>query len=460
MTGVVKSVGKYALLAGTALALSISVASAASMTKAGMDKRVADLEREVTLLKNQMKSAMMAKPDATGMVSGSSTVKVSVYGRVNQMVRFASTPAESAFQALDNTHSGSRFGIRAGGSLNKNTTVGSTIEVGVNGANRAGSDFNTANPPGVGLRIAQVDIGHKDMGTVSLGHGWRAGSGAMTASFAGASHVFGIWGPGGDGLLKGKRHGAVQTAYGTREGRLLYRTPSIMGTSIEASYNQDKGWSAGGTFTGFPSMKDVSIALSAGYHSVGEDAAETSLGVSGGVKHNASGFNINGSWGNQAVKGGATAISWMVDGGWTGKVTDAGNTTINVGYGQWGDGLHGKSTRYHFVVSQDVSAAASKLYLGVSYDTGDYTHTVAHTRGGAVHRLDPSTGEITTLNTADPAEETGSFSDADAKFDQACGTAAFDANEDSDIAGVQNDAKCAVSRDGVFTVIAGVLIVF
>ena len=64
MTGVVKSVGKCALLAGTALALSISAASAASMAKAGMDKRVADLEREVTLLKNQMKSAMMAKgPD-------------------------------------------------------------------------------------------------------------------------------------------------------------------------------------------------------------------------------------------------------------------------------------------------------------------------------------------------------------------------------------------------------------
>ena len=50
MTGVVKSVGKYALLAGTALALSMSAASAASMAKAGMDKRVADLEREVTLL--------------------------------------------------------------------------------------------------------------------------------------------------------------------------------------------------------------------------------------------------------------------------------------------------------------------------------------------------------------------------------------------------------------------------
>ena len=72
---------KAALIVGTALALSISAASAASMAKAGMDKRVADLEREVTLLKNQMKSAMMAKkaPDK-GIVSGNSRVKVTIYG--------------------------------------------------------------------------------------------------------------------------------------------------------------------------------------------------------------------------------------------------------------------------------------------------------------------------------------------------------------------------------------------
>ncbi|MXW90949.1 MAG: hypothetical protein F4114_17900, partial [Rhodospirillaceae bacterium] len=53
---------RTALLSGAALALSMSVASAASMAQAGMDKRVADLEREITLLKSQMKSAMMAKP--------------------------------------------------------------------------------------------------------------------------------------------------------------------------------------------------------------------------------------------------------------------------------------------------------------------------------------------------------------------------------------------------------------
>ena len=313
---------------------------------------------------------MMAKPDTTGLVSGSATVKVSLYGRVNQMIRFASTENESAIQTLDNTHSGSRFGITASGSLNKNTTVSAKIEIGANGANRAGSDFdNSGAKPAIGTRITEVSITNKEMGTVTLGHGWRAGSGAMTGSFAGTSHVLGIWGPGGDGLLSGQRIGAVQTAYGTREGRVLYRTPSLMGVSIEASYNQDKGWSAGGSFSGFPAMKEVSIALNAGYHSVGEDGETTSMGVSGGVKHNASGFNVNGSWGNQDSPTG-TAVAWMIDAGWSGAVMDAGNTTINAGYGRWNDGMQGENTRYHFIVNQNVAAAATDLYIGAAHDTG------------------------------------------------------------------------------------------
>ena len=174
----------------------------------------------VTLLKNQMKSAMMAKPDAKGLVSGSSTVKVSLYGRVNQMVRFASTPHDSAFQVVDNTHSGSRFGIKASGSINKNLTASSQIEVGVSGASRFGSNFeNGAVAPSIGTRVTDVSLTHKDLGTVTVGHGWNAGSGAMTASFSGTTHVLNIWGPGGDGIkatkganISGKaRHGA--TAY-------------------------------------------------------------------------------------------------------------------------------------------------------------------------------------------------------------------------------------------------------
>ena len=354
---------------------------------------------------------MMAKPSTKGLVSGSGTVKVSLYGRLNQMVRYASTEEDSALQVLDNTHSGSRFGINASGSLNKNATVKATIEVGVNGPNRAGSDFdNSGAGPAIGTRRTSVSLTHKDMGTVSVGHDWIAGSGAMVASFAGTSHVFGIWGPDGDGIMKGKRIGAGSIrAFGTRKGRLLYRTPNLMGVSVEASYNQAKGWSAGASFSGFPAMKEVSIAVNAGYHSLDEDGDVTSMGVSGGVKHNASGFNVNGSWGNHD-NGNATLVGWMVDGGWTGKLIDAGNTTLNVGYGVWQDGMYGENSRYHFIVNQNVAAAASDLYLGVSHDTGEYTHT--------------SDGTST-----DPC-------------------------------GATEGATCAVERNGVFLVVAGVLLKF
>ena len=381
----------------------------------------------------------MAKPSTTGLVSGSSTVKVSLYGRVNQMVRFAATPDESALQALDNTHSGTRFGINASGSLDKDTSVTGTIEIGASGVNRAGSDLNAPAGLGIGTRRTSISLTHKDMGTVSVGHDWIAGSGAMVASFAGTSHVLGIWGPDGDGVLKGKRIGSGNIrAYGTRNGRILYRTPSLMGVSIEGSYNQSKGWSAGVSFSGFPAMKDISIALNAGYHSIGEDGDETSMGVSGGVKHNASGFNLNGSWGNHDF-GKSTLVGWMVDAGWSGKVVKAGNTTLSAGYGVWNDGMMGENARYHFVVNQAIDAAATDLYLGVSYDSGDYTHTVNSDNDDMkAYRLDEMTGDI--VNDDDPA-----------KFDTTCNVGDVQAADKT---------KCAAERDGVFTIVAGILVKF
>ncbi len=440
MTGVVKSVGKYALLAGTALALSMSAASAASMAKAGMDKRVADLEREVTLLKNQMKQTMMAKPSKAGLVSGSSTVKVSLYGRLNPAIRFASNQSESSVQALDNSHSSSRFGINAVGAMNKKVTASALIEVGVNGPNRPGSGFDiSAGAPAVDLRIAQGSISHADMGTLTIGHGWRAGSGGFGANFVGTGVVFGIWGPGGDalpatvdGATVGKRHGAGPIyAFGAREARIHYSTPNLMGVGLEASYNQDKGWSAGASFSGFPNMKEVSIALNSAYHSNGENGESTGFGVSGSVKHNSSGVIATGIYGEQDDN-----TAWMVEGGWTGKINDAGNTSVTIGYGEWGDGVS-SSTRYHFAVLQSIASAGTDVYFGVSFDTGDATHTVDSTGDGTTYEID-AMGAI------------GKVDDT-AMFDETC-----------NVGGVQADdmTTCAVERDGVMTIIAGVLIKF
>ena len=430
MTGVVKSVGKYALLAGTALALSISAASAASMTKAGMDKRVADLEREVTLLKNQMKSAMMAKPADKNVQSGNSRVKVTLYGHVNRAVMFASTPHRSELMSIDNTNSGSRIGIRASGQLNPNLSASATQELDIRANGRFQNKFDKPAGRTIAIRHSNLGLTHKDMGTLSLGWGWLAGGNAHGGSFSGTGVVFGIWGPGGDGVdatvgadadKSAPRHLVSYQLWGPRTARIYYRTPNLMGASVEVSYNDDKSWSAGFSLGGLPGVKAIGVRLNAGYRSdpVGNDGvrASTSFAVSGGVQHNASGLSVNGVYDQESFKGGEKPTAWMADVSWTGKLMDAGATSLTLGYGQWGDGLNGKSTRYHFSVNQKVVSAAADVYFGASYDTGDYTYVVK-------------------------TEEENS--------ENACGAAAdTDAGE-----------MCAASRDGMFIILTGIRVKF
>ena len=380
-----------------------------------------------------MKSAMMAKPSKEGVVSSSAATGVSLYGWVNPAIRVASTPNETSFQVLDNSLSGSRFGLKASGALNKKTTATAHIEVGLNGSSRGGTDYDTrAAAPGILTRITDVSLAHADMGTVTLGHGWLGGSGGFSSTFNSTNHVFwGIWGPSHDGLkptVDGKaidarhnaeRHGGVSIrAFGTRMGRIKYATPSLMGMSLDTSYNQDKSWSVGVSLSGVPGVKEVGFKMSGGFHSVPKDgakAAQTHMGVSAGFKHNASGLNVNGGYGAIRNKGGGKLTAWYADGGWSGKLIDAGATAVQIGYGNWARDDAGESTRYHVAVNQSVTAASADVYFGASYDTGTYQHTVMS---------------------------------ADGVADTACG------------ADVADGAKCEADRDGVFILIAGVRVKF
>ena len=192
---------KTVLIAGSALALSISAASAASMAKAGMDKRVADLEREITLMKSQMKQAMMAKaaPDKT-IVSGNSRVKVTLYGWVNRAVRFASSGDESQFDSIENNESPSRLGIRAVGALNKNTSAVALAEFGMSaggdrystGFDGTGSDDDQGKGGQVSIRHSVISLSNKDLGTLSLGHSVRADASAVFTHFNGTNIAVGF----------------------------------------------------------------------------------------------------------------------------------------------------------------------------------------------------------------------------------------------------------------------------
>lgn len=366
---------KAALMVGTALALSISAAQAASMAKAGMDKRVADLERELTLLKNQTKQIMMAKKGPDRGVVSSTAAKVRFYGHVNRAVRFASTPERSEFQSVDNGESNSRFGLVADAKLNPNTSIRGQLEMHWAGNGR-GSDFENEKSGGFGLRHSVVSMTHKDMGTLSLGHSTIAGGGSYFQSFAGTSLAFGVGGGGNDGITatsgaeKGiARHGAPGGLFAHRRGRILYRTPSVMGASVEASYNEGKEWSVGGSLAGLPGVKAVGVRLGAGYrHEMEGD--KTTFGVSGGVQHNASGISVNGWYAQERNEAADNLSGWMVDVSWTGSVVDAGATSLTVSYGIWEKGDHGKTKRYFAAANQNITAAATQFYGGVSHDTG------------------------------------------------------------------------------------------
>ena len=444
MTGVVKSVGKYALLAGSALALSISAASAASMAKAGMDKRVADLEREVTLLKNQMKQAMMAKGPDKNIESGNSRVKVTIYGQVNRAIRLANTGDETEITSVDNDGSSSRVGVRAVGKANPNLTIGSLTLLEWRQNHRSGTNQgNDGSRPGrdnEDMRVRNVDLwlDHKDFGQLSMGLGSIAGDAAGLYELTGVSFIYGFAGANGtDGTkadasvpildangdtvrtmhVRGKARGFRPfNFFGARENRIRYDTPSLMGARVSASYNQNHGWSVGMTYAGAPpGVKNFSALFAAGYRS-NEDGDSTAWAVSGGIKHS-SGFNVNAHYdtdGEEDANGGQNS-QWGVSGGWAGKINDMGATAIGVGYNRSTDGIVGVANQYWVAINQSIDAAAADVYAGISADNGSVTHTVD----------------------ADEA----------AAAESPCGA-------------VGEDSTCEVERDGVVNVVVGVRIKF
>ena len=372
---------KAALITGSALALSISAAQAASMAKAGMDKRVADLEREITLMKSQVKQAMMGKKGPDRGVVSSTAAKVRFYGQVNRAIRFASTPSKSSFQSVDNGESNSRFGLVADAKMNPNTSIRGQLEMGWHGAGR-GLDFDegTGKEGGMSFRHSTISMTHKDMGTLSLGHSTIAGGGSYFQSFAGTGLAFGVGGGANDGITATQdgndmgvaRHGAPFGLFAHRRGRVLYRSPSLMGATVEASYNEGDEWSVGGYLAGLPGVKAVGVRLGAGYrHEM--DGDKRTFGISGGVKHNASGISVNGWYAQERHSGdsdGSDLSGWMADVSWTGSVVDTGATSLTVSYGVWKKGDNGKTERYFAAANQNVDAAATQIYGGVSHDTG------------------------------------------------------------------------------------------
>ncbi|MCY3829299.1 MAG: hypothetical protein OXF89_09210, partial [Rhodospirillaceae bacterium] len=232
--------------------------------------------------------------------------------------------------------------------------------------------------------------------------------------------------------------------FGARENRIMYVTPSLMGARFRASYGEKKSWSVGLRYAGSPGgAKDFTVLFAAGYRKNNVDMGapvESAYAVSGGLKHS-SGFNLSGSYDTDGKEraNGSKMSQWGVSGGWSGKVNDAGGTSIGIGYNQSRDGLEASAKQYWIAINQKIDAAAADVYAGISYDSGSVTHTVMHMDGG-----DSPDGVITAVD--------------DDTIDRTCGNIANDA--DADALAASNGTMCDVKRKGVFNFVVGVRLKF
>ena len=424
----------------------------------------------VTLLKNQMKSAMMAKPADKNIQSGNSRVKVTLYGQVNRAIRFANTGEETEITSVDNDGSSSRLGVRAVGKANANLTIGALHELEWQENARSGTDAGSTGKTRVRARHVDLWLDHKNLGKVSMGHGSMAGDAAGLYELTGVSHVYGFAGANGtDGTkadasvkvapvdangnssdtetmsVRGKARGFRPfNFFGFRQNRIRYDTPSLMGARLSASYGEGKTWSVGLSYAGAPpGVKNFSALFAAGYRKNDNDT--TAYAVSGGIKHS-SGFNISGSYDadGEADSDGVKESQWGVSLGWTGKINDSGATAIGVGFNRSGDGMMGNSNQYWVAINQNIDAAAADVYAGVSFDSGSVTHTV-------------SAAEAATEYT-DAVQETQTVKGVPGFRAKAspCYTTADNGNV------TKADAKsmCEVERDGVMNFVVGVRIKF
>ena len=235
----------------------------------------------------------------------------------------------------------------------------------------------------------------RNLGKLSMGHGSIAGDAGGLYDLSGVGYVYGFAGANGtDGTLadasvkvghrrrqrlshghNGRRRARTRgfrpfNFFGARENRIRYDTPSLMGARVGLSYNENKG------LVGRPDLcrrasggeelhRPVRLGLSQEC-----DDGSSAWALSGGIKHNSSGFNVNGSYdtdGEESDKGFQNS-QWGVTLGWSGKINDNGATAIGVGFNRSSDGMQTASaSQYWLAIVQKIDAAAADVYAGVSY---------------------------------------------------------------------------------------------
>lgn len=388
-----KPIIRSALFTGAALAafaVTPNMAQAASMTDAGLDKRVSDLEREVALLKNRLKTAKDCDCDRI-VRSGNSRVKVSFYGQVSRAVRIAIGRRNFEVTHVDNDSEESHLGIAAEGRISPDLKILANIEFFWTENGRSGTDNTNDGNLTVAAGAVDLAFDHAKLGKLFLGYGDPASADTATQDFSGTDLVFGAGGCNDDGGLRfGPRNGnqsagltlgaACNNFEGDTENRIMYESPSLGGFSLKASHGEGNKFEAGLFYEGAPIVKSLKVAGAIGYqYSPGAKAnapgngrgnANTYTG-SFAMLHEPTGLSVQVSGGMNVahgIQGAPRGAFYYVKAGWQGTIWSVGKTYASVDFGQY-DHVTADVHAYAvgFAVVQDLDGAASSVYVGIRY---------------------------------------------------------------------------------------------
>jgi len=337
---------------------------------------------------------VVSSPAEAGLANGNDN-SVVISGSLNRSLMYVDNGKANEWVHTDGGTDNSRLRILVNGQLTESIKVGGTWEANLPRSQDGGSVTSTSSStngsittPADGafqLRKTDIKFTHSTMGSLSIGKGDyssnnKKGMGTPVSNNAGMSH--------GGGVFLYDKTSESQTAltaggqfssyFGSRNDRIRYDTPSIMGLQASASFGDEHYYDFGLNYG--VTLGDTAIAASAQMsHSGGSGptenagasiAAKHASGISGSI-HYGQEFGTRGSEVSSAVEGNA----WGVEAGYTTKaLNNLGATSFEIIYNTASetstDNLEASSTQFH--VTQAMSAGVG---LYAAYEVADFDDT-------------------------------------------------------------------------------------
>ncbi len=311
-------------------------------------------------------------------------INLELSGQVNRMLSVVNDGEETELFHVDNDNSSTRFRLVGRGNVNKDFSLGSTIEVQME--SNSSAEVSQDNERGLGgtsftERKLEVWLDSKGLGRLTLGQGDTASNGTSEVDLSGTTVVAysGIADLAGGmqfrdnaGALSGITIGDVWSNLDgqSRDDRVRYDTPNMGGAVVSASLIANGGWDVAGRY----GIEGDGVRLAAAVaYSEPENGSDVDYRINGSMSilHADTGFSVTGGSGMDSLESGnRDPFFWYVKLGWQlSQLTGLGAVAFSIDFGS-ADEIEAADDEFitagAFVVQQ-IGGYGAEIYSGVRY---------------------------------------------------------------------------------------------